>query len=78
MSVSAEAYLRNLAAIIDRDGGQKQEGETIEQTAARCIEAVANERLRWVEERNAMKSALSCPNSDYGTHRCVRCDSEVE
>jgi hypothetical protein len=29
-------------------------------------------------ETAALKSALSCPNSDYGTHRCVRCDSEVE
>lgn len=22
--------------------------------------------------------SLTCPNSEYGTHRCIRCDSEVE
>ena len=21
---------------------------------------------------------MTCPNSEYGTHRCIRCDSEVE
>jgi hypothetical protein len=36
----ATRALRNLAAVIDRDGGQAQEGETVGQTSERCVDLV--------------------------------------
>lgn len=35
------------------------------------------ERDELRKEKDELRDALACPNSEYGTHRCVRCDSEV-
>lgn len=36
------------------------------------------ERDAFRAERDALRAALTCHSSEYGTHRCIRCDSEVE
>lgn len=44
--------------------GQPDRIADLLEEAANCIEVLEAGRE-------------SCPNSDYGTHRCIRCDSEV-
>jgi hypothetical protein len=50
---------------------------TVEEMLAE-IERLRALVARLSEENAALTQTLTCGQSEHGTHRCVRCDSEVE
>lgn len=56
--------------LLDAEKKAAERHEVVRSLSARCGAIM--------EERDTLKAALVCGQSSYGTHRCVRCDSEVE
>jgi hypothetical protein len=64
----------NASLMLDASWGSKM---TVEEMLAE-IERLRALVARLSEENAALTQTLTCGQSEHGTHRCVRCDSEVE